>query len=250
MAIPHAQPEPQKKRKNYRLLFLLLFFFVLIFVILFLRSPWSKIDTIRIVGNELLTDEEILSYAKLHPGINFFELRTGEVIRLLEELDEVKEVQIKKSFPGKLLLQITEYERVALWKEDGKLYPLLGNGVILKSIDWTSRYVDRPLITTWSDTTLLPELGIKLDRLDEAILQSMSEVILVPTEKEPDRIHIYMRDGNETVTSLRYLEKMQRYLEITSVMGTEKGVIYLLEAAWFQPYDLLNENKDLDSSGE
>ncbi|NGQ93721.1 FtsQ-type POTRA domain-containing protein [Brevibacillus sp. SYP-B805] len=237
--IPQVKQTKPKRKSNRRLLFLLLLFFLTVLAVVFFRSPYSKVQEIRVFGRDLYSEQEILQASGLAIGMQFLNVWESSVQESMKVLKGVKSVTIVRHFPGVIELHVVEYKRVALWATpDGKLSPLLENGVVLDQADFRKRVVDRPLIRSWGSPELLPQLAKALAQLPPSVAGEISDISLTPTSYDKQRITLYMRDGNEVHSVIYQLaKKLVWYPAIVKDLPEgEKGVIYMLESTWFQKY--------------
>ncbi|WP_126426015.1 cell division protein FtsQ/DivIB [Brevibacillus marinus] len=239
--IPQLKQLKPKGKGNRKLIALLLLFFLVLLAVLFFRSPYSKVSEIAVSGNALYSEEQIVAASGLKVGMQFLNVWESRVRENLRQLKGVQDVALVRSFPGLIKLEVKEYKRVAyiLSEEDGrKVFPLLENGYVLNDGDVKQLIVDKPLIRSWQDPALLGPLANALAQLSPAVLAQISDISLTPTPYDPQRITLYMRDGNEVRSVIHQLaKKMAWYPSIVSELPEgEKGIIYLLESAWFSRY--------------
>ncbi|UFJ41927.1 FtsQ-type POTRA domain-containing protein [Brevibacillus humidisoli] len=247
------QPKP-KRKGNRKLITLLTLFFLALLAVLFFRSPYSKVEEIVVYGNTLYTKEQIVAASGLSVGMQFLNVWESRVHENMRRLKGVESVLVTRDFPGLIKLEVQEYDRVAyfLSLEDGtKVFPLLENGYVLNDTAMKQLAVDRPLIRSWKDPDLLPALAKALAQLSPAVLAQISDISLTPTPYDNQRITLYMRDGNEVRSVIHQVgRKLAWYPSIVNeIPKGEKGIIYLLESAWFSKYSN-SETEDVAPSEE
>ncbi len=240
----------RKKRGNKKLLWLLTLFFTILLVVLFLRSPLNQIHEIIINGNHLVTDNQILHTAGLELDMPYLGVDEDEVVEKIRQLSAVSEVKIEKHFPGVIILQIKEHERVAfLLKDNGLLIPVLENGTTLPLDEDWSGMIDRPIIRDNINSNRLKQLAAQLYQLDDRVLSRISEIGIDEQENDPDRLQLFMKDGFQVKTSITdFAENMSWYPSFVHYLnqeGKNAGIVTLLEGKWFVPYE-----DDLDTEAE
>lgn len=247
--LPVLRQRPIEQKSNKRALVLLSFFFVIVLIILFLRSPMSKVSIIEVKGNDLLTIEQVIQASGLSYGASFFTWNKKGVTERLTELAEVKSVHIESSFPGKINLNVTEYETVAYeLKQNGSLTPLLENGSLLQQVKQIPLILNRPILRPWTgDQKIKESLCYELGQTEVSILQMLSEIIPSPSKAYPDKITIYTRDGYLIQTTVENLSTNLEYYQIfvSSREGQAPGVLTLLDAKYFRQYqtqETINES--------
>lgn len=237
--IPQVKQQRPRRRGNRKLVFLLVLFFLTILIIVFIRSPYSKVQEIQVIGNDIYTTEQIVQQSGLKKDMQFLNVWERSVRNNLEPLEAIKDVTVSRSFPGVITLHITEQKRVAFWNGlDGSRYALLDTGYVLKQVDFAKRVVDRPLISSWAAPELLPNLAKALAKLSPDVLAEISDITLTPTVYDKQRVTLYMRDGNEVRSDIFKLDKMLNWYPaiVKELPPDTKGVLSLFEQPWFVPY--------------
>ncbi|WJQ79646.1 cell division protein FtsQ/DivIB [Brevibacillus brevis] len=237
--IPQVKQQRPRRRGNRKLVFLLVLFFLTILIIVFIRSPYSKVQEIRVTGNDIYTAEQVIAESGLMKDMQFLNVWENSVRNNLKPLEAIKDVTVSRSFPGLITLHITEQKRVAFWSgQDGSRYALLDNGYVLKQVNFAKRVVDRPLISSWASPELLPYLAKSLSKLSPNVLAEISDITLTPTVYDKQRITLYMRDGNEVRSVIYKLDKMMNWYPaiMKQLPPDTKGVLSLFEQPWFIPY--------------
>lgn len=110
------------KRRFFRVLRLTLLSAALLFsgyeIYKFLiYSPYFKIEEIRIEGNQDINGKDILSLLDVKKGENIFKVKLRQAKRGLRSLKQIKDIDIHRDFPDKIVLKITE--RVPIAELDG-----------------------------------------------------------------------------------------------------------------------------------
>lgn len=80
-----------------------------------------------------LSETELVRLTELEKGKNLLTLSLGEVRKKLLRFPWLEEVALAKTYPGRLVISVKEYEPVALAKLDG-LYLVNPDGVVFKKI--------------------------------------------------------------------------------------------------------------------
>lgn len=242
--IPQVKEQRPRRKGNRKLVFLLVLFFLTVLIIVFIRSPYSKVQEIQVIGNDIYTAEQIVQQSGLVRDMQFLNVWESSVQNNLQPLEGIKSVTVSRSFPGVIRLHVTELKRVAFWNgQDGNRYPLLENGKILKQVNFADRVVDRPLISSWSAPELLPNLAKALSKLTPNVLAEISDITLTPTVYDKQRVTLYMRDGNEVRSVVYKLDKMLNWYPaiVAELPAGTKGVLSMFEQPWFVPYGAAND---------
>jgi cell division protein FtsQ len=94
----------------------------------------SRITEIEIAGNGHLTEGELKTLAGLTPVSNLLELSARSISAKIAESPWVRSASVRKEFPGRLLIRITEAEPFALLDMKGKLFIVDDRGAMLEEL--------------------------------------------------------------------------------------------------------------------
>ena len=239
------EPAPKPKRKGARrLLGVIYSLFVVLLIVLFFRSDLSKISEVTVTGGRFTDEGEILAAAGVRPGDPFFWPTADAIAGRVERLDAIASASVRKTFPGKLHIEVTEYPAVAYGlTAEGAITAILSNGT--ERLIGSDAVVDRPVLRAWNEREAdRLKLVDVLSRLPDDLLSDFSEITPYPSEAWPDRIRIYTRTRFEVVTAVSLLA--EKADTIRAVIETqEPGIITLLLADRYVPYV-----RDDDSGGD
>lgn len=253
---PFREKKVKSQRTNRWAIGFILLFFISALILLFFQSPFSKIQQIEIEGNVTLDRNDILGQLSLAPGLQFFEWDREAAKQQLLKNKQVKDVSITKSFPGKVAIKITEWQRVALWLQTDdevmqSLHPILEDGTIL-SEPWTGK-VDRPLLRGWKNKTAVKEISAQLARVEPDTLRTLSEIHPQKSDTYPDEVRVFLDDGNEVITRIStFKDSISQYRDF--IEPDKKGIVHMTyseDFGWFEPYDKeeSEEKQDDDKDG-
>ena len=180
-----------------------------IIVLSFLYIKRLPITNIYIVGNNILSDKEIIDIS----GI-------GNYPSFITTLDNyIKEIKVQKKIWGKVYIYVTEKKVLALYND--KL--LLEDGLL---VDNNYNVMSAPILI--GDITSIKEKFIKkFSLVDNDVLLKISEISYVPNEVDSERFSLKMNDGNLVYITLPKITKINKYNSIYSGLEGKKGIIYL-----------------------
>ena len=97
----------RRRKKRYLLRFLLL---ILLCVGIYfgVHIDYFKVDGIAVVGNEEISDEEILKLSELEVGENIFDVHPLFAQHRIKENLYIKKVRVKRKLPNKIEISVTE----------------------------------------------------------------------------------------------------------------------------------------------
>lgn len=248
---PLRKREIKKQRPNYWAVGFIFIFFISALVLIFFQSPLSKIQRIEINGQLTLDREEILTQISLEPGVQFFEWDRVAAAHQLKTNPQVKEARVTKVFPGKVVIDIREWERVGLWQSGdqmtGKLFPVLENGAILES-PWQGD-VDKPLLRDWENKSQVKAISQELAKVEPEILRNLSEIHPEPSETYDDAVRVFTDEGNEVITRIAtFHDNINQYRDF--IDPNQRGIVHMTyskDFGWFEPYV---KNKSEEEKGD
>lgn len=247
--VPNKMKNKSKriKLKDYVYTLIIIFFISLIALSYYFISDWSHIQTLSVLGNKEIPDQEILEEVAMHPGESLYEIFfiKDEIENDLQaRLPQVKAAQLEWEGLNNVNIHIDELQTMAYIQDKGQYLQLLENGDI----------VNDPLNITQGNHLVLikfEEDGLKsiieeLKKIDPPIRESISEVVYTPSDINAKKITIYMNDGNQVIGLYNNISKRLNYYPtmVESVKG-ELGVFNLETGAYFRPFS--SEYKILES---
>ena len=156
-------------------------FFAAVFFVLFVAFATVNIvigvKEIEVEGNKLCTREEILSIAEISEGSGYFSYNTGKAEKKIKALLPcVEDINISRSFFGKVKVNVTEKE--ALWyiESYGEYFALSRELVVIKNDESRDRFIECGLVR------------LDFPELKSAVLQKPIEV------KDGDRDCAYIAE--------------------------------------------------------
>lgn len=134
----------KKKRKNRlkRRLIVFVFLFVCAAVIFtVLKAPFFNIKTIICVGQENLTEEQIIQIAGVKTDTNIFSTGVKAMKRRLADNPAIAECNVRRLFPNKIKIWVREAKTAVYLENDTSFLYINAEGQIIKITDKT---VDKP----------------------------------------------------------------------------------------------------------
>ncbi|GAA0613035.1 cell division protein DivIB [Virgibacillus siamensis] len=241
--IPRLKQE-RKKKANRRLIFYLSIFFVLISIIVYLQSPLSDVNTIKVKGNSYTEDEQIKQQSGISENTNIWMINEEEVVEAISKNPIIQSVDVSKNLPWTVEIAVSEYNYVGYIKKDGNYFPVLGNGSVLTDLKRNTTGGNAPVMMNFSNEKYVQKMAGQLTKLPDSILKLISEIHWKPTDENKNKILLYMNDGYLVDGTIRgFAEKMKAYPSIVSQIkpGT-KGIVHIGVGAYFEKYNPADSN--------
>ncbi|AVK62483.1 cell division protein FtsQ [Lactobacillus sp. CBA3605] len=197
-------------------------------------SPLSHVQKITVSGTEQLTATQVKTAANLKNGDAIWAIigqdaTTSKVARRANP--QIGRVTTKLVGFNQIKLQVKEI-RIAGYLVSGNYYQrVLENGSILtKKV--TQPGGGYPIYAGFKSGTRLQKMIAQYAKLPAAVKHNISEIKYSPNQANPERVHLYMNDGNEVYATITtFASKMTYYSGIAAKMKTS-GVINLEVGAY------------------
>ncbi|MDT7014776.1 cell division protein FtsQ/DivIB [Levilactobacillus namurensis] len=221
-----------------RLTALLSGFMVVILVMVYLVSPLSHVSSVRVTGRQALSTRQVTTAVQIQRGDSIFNV-LGHQRRLarqaLKRNNRLKRVKISFQQPNRVRVRVVEYVTAGYVMRQGRYYEVLENGIVSHQSD-AQPESGTPVYGSFKSTKTLHRVILQYAQLPAAIKRNISEIHDAPTKADPDRIHLFMNDGNEVYARIdTFATKMAYYPSIASKMK-QKGVVNLEVGAYSAPF--------------
>lgn len=179
-----------------------------------------KIKEIKIENNAILEDEELIETFSFLYGKNIIFLNSFEINKNIEKMSFIKKIEIKKTFPDKLLIKVYEKKPVAVFIDSNKKKFYLGENVEL--IEYIEIYKYKNLPVVKGELQSFKKLFNNLIRVNFPIKQAHSYHFFMA-----GRWDIKMKNG--TIIKLptkNYIKDLINFMSIRNETNFEKYRIF------------------------
>lgn len=165
------------------------------------RSDIFSIATITVVGNSMISNQQVLDQANLHRGMNILSLDQNNLEQEIAKHPWIDKVEAEIHWPSAVKLTITEHKPVAIvhLEEEGQqgLYYIDRHGLVFSPVQ-KGQDMDFPVITG-----KLPVLGLVDEKIQpESPVQKGLEFLLLAAKgnsnlpiQDVSEIHISAKNG-------------------------------------------------------
>lgn len=234
---------PKVRFKPMPIIKLVLLLIVLLAIIYFIfYSRFFQISDVIIEGNQLVSKEDIVK--NVPQGQNIF-LTKGETIRqaILDNIHEIRDVQIYKGIPDAVKVMVLEHNRALLWKSGDKYYLISSEGYVYRDVSLkVNDFTNLPRI---EDNSKIPVvLGTKIVSPSfVAFVQNISTNLFPTINIEPDYFFI-----SETTFDLNLKTKAGFTVKFDTLRSSKKQLDDL-KRVLAEKRDQVNEYVDLRIDG-
>lgn len=212
----------KKKKKNKKKIILKILIIIIILGSLIFYFKNMKIKNIYVTGNNTLKDQEIIELAGINNYPNLFQISSRKIEKKIKLNPLIDSVKVKKTFLGKITINIKEYNLLLKNEIDNTIY--LDNG---QKITNDINIIGLPTLTNDVDKDILNNFLKKLNTINKDILSKISEITYSPNEYDKDLFLFLMNDGNYVYITTTRLDNINKYENVLLELEGKKGIIYL-----------------------
>lgn len=196
-----SRVERKMRRRRLFLKIFLLSLIVCFLAILALNTNLFVIDNIEVIGNNKLSKEAIIIGSSINIGDNIFKISTRDGEENLLNLAYVKDVNIRRKLPKKILIEVVERKEILQVKNMSSLALIDDEGYILDII--SDRIDNLPLINGLNienkkigeNINVIEDIKLSFEFLKEGhalgLLHRMKEIDMA----DNDNINIELNNG-------------------------------------------------------
>ena len=212
---------------------------IVILILAFFISPWSKVGTISVEGNEMVYVQEILNESGIQSGDSLIETVRGSdqaADQITNELAQVSDTTVERVGINDFAITVEEFGTVAYIAQKGSYLRVLENGTVLDDT-YDVSIGNQPVLSNFEEGEALNLMIEELSHLDTPILNLISEIELVERRSNPLFIRVFMNNGNRVLSSIpNFSEKIDYYPQMVQAVGGEKGVFDMEVGVYFTPF--------------
>jgi cell division protein FtsQ len=112
---------------------------------LFFSTSYFELKKIEVVGNQSLSQEEVINISGVNPGLNVFKLNKEAVLQRLEANPVIKDVSVELQGLYTLKIKLSEREAMMYAKVGTTFYEIAQDGIIIDTRSLGNK--DLPIIT-------------------------------------------------------------------------------------------------------
>ncbi|MFC6202427.1 cell division protein FtsQ/DivIB [Lactiplantibacillus nangangensis] len=197
-------------------------------------SPLSHIAQVRVTGTEKLTAAQVRTATQVKVGQSVWAVigQDKTTSRLARKANpQVGQVKTTLSNWNHVTLKVTEIRLAGYLVIGGQYRRVLENGLIM-SKSQSQPGGGYPIYASFKSGSRLQLMIAQYAKLPAAVKHNISEIKFDPNKANPERVHLYMNDGNEVYATIStFASKMQYYSGIVAKMKAP-GIINLEVGAY------------------
>lgn len=229
MANKKTQMRVQKNKKKRRIKLIPVLLLLLVIGMLVSFAFSRKITNIYVSNNKYYSDQEIIELAKISNYPSILNNQPWIIKRRLEKDKLILSAKVSLRYFSKIYIKIEENR------------PLFYNSSSLKTILLDGSEVDEnyesATLINYVPDTIYPNFVKSLKKIDEEVLNRVSEIKYDPNDVDSERFLFMMDDGNYVYITLSKIENINNYIDIIKNFDSKKGILYLDSGEYFKILD-------------
>lgn len=219
-----------KKRKLKKKAILIFSLIVLCFSFCLVYIYNINITNIYIIGNDILSDQEIMLIAKIDDYPNTMKNDSKTIEKRLESNNYIRNAIVKKKGLFNEVY-ITVEENIPLF------YYQIEDKTILYDGEKVEDSFNVPTVTNEINENVYDEFLECMRKVDKNILIKISEIKYDPNDIDEERFYLAMTDGNYVYLTLNKFSNINNYIEIVKTLNNTKGILYLDSGEYFEIFE-------------
>ena len=220
----------KNKKRKLRVFRVIKTFFVLCIVLLVIYLI-TLIPTrgYYVTNNNYYSDDEILDILKLNNKSSFLLTSQSSINSKVKKNEILKKVKLHKKLYLEFELEVLENKIMFYDLKNNKSVLEDGTKVNIKNKNYIV------LTNEIKDKNIYKKLAKKMLKIDDDILDIISEIKYDPNEVDNERFLFSMNDGNYVYITLSKIKKINSYEKIVESIKDQKGILYLDYGNYFVP---------------
>ena len=200
----------------------------------------TRIKNIYVSGNAYLSEQEILDLSGIRDYPKRIKINKDSIKKNLINNPMIDDVSVKITLTNKVYINIKESK--PLFFDDYKKKYLLSNANYVDNLD----IVGLPILISNLDEDVLSRFVKAFNKVDNDVLNKISEVSYTKTDLDKDRFLLYMNDQIYVYVTLTKIENLNKYNEIVKELDGKKGILYLDSGNHFEIKDNIEEESNVE----
>lgn len=204
--------------------------FVVLLVGYFL-SDFSRVKAISVEGNDVYSKDYIVSESGLTLDTIYYLFSPKYVAYKIGKNDLVKSVNVTREGENIVLITIKEKTVVASYQKDDLMY-LLDDGSSISVTQSNLGYMAKVpfIVGLENNEELLEKLAKNLGKINEEVLEMMSEIVWYPLSYDETQLQINMIDQNYVYVTVNDIDMINDYRKIASTLNDSGQCVYFESA--------------------
>lgn len=162
-------------------------------------SSWFGVREVRVEGTAVLQDGDVRDVVALSEDDALATVDTDAVAQRVKKLAPVAQVQVRRSWPGTLVVRITERQPVATVQAGGEPWVIDIHGVLYASAEQVGEQADELLPLEVDDPSPDSLATREAVKVIAGLDQTTTELVAGVTAESAAQVRLKLQDGREVI---------------------------------------------------
>lgn len=218
---------------------------------IYFATPFSRVKTVSVVGNKRVANSAILKKSGLKKNqilVTDLWNKGKTESKIKKDFSDIEKVSLTNERNNKIQIRVAENAVMGYVVRNGLYYTVKQDGTMVGKSQ-TQPSGNYPVFRNFKQNANLNKFLRKYAAVPNSVQNSISEVDFSPTKTFPNRIQLYMNDGNEVYAIIDTFDKKMKYYPEISASMKNKGIINFEVGAYSYPFSMEDEeNSASDNS--
>lgn len=213
-------------------------FLGLTLVLAYSLSPLGSVQHYRVTGNTEVSDQRVLKQAGLMVGqpVGLILTNQGYFSNLAHRNDpQLAKLRFELKWPNTMVVTVKEVPMVGYIQSGDDYMPVLATGQELTHSKVKSPLAGLPVYTGFTRRQQRDQVLKQFAQMRIPIRHAVSEVHWSPSKENPQRLVIFMNDGNVVLANANNFAKKLRYYPSMAAQSAKPSLIDLQMGAFARP---------------
>ena len=200
-------------------------------------SPFNRIQKTEVWGNQTVATPRLERNLRVNQNDSLTQLLLdGRRFKrqALKRDVQLKRIRVNLYHWNRVRVQVNESPMIANLKSHRNFYSVFQNGQIANKTQHSQP--NFPILTGFTFNRQFKRFVQKYQRLPLSVRPDILEIELTPTEIDPDRIHVWMNDGNQIYANFNDWSTKMKYYSAISRSMRKRGIINMEVGVYSRPY--------------
>ncbi|ERL66477.1 cell division protein FtsQ/DivIB [Schleiferilactobacillus shenzhenensis] len=208
-------------------------------------TPFSRVREISVTGTTIAADQAVIDQSGIRSGAGLFHVflhRQDYTRHLLKQMPLLKKVAIKRTGINDIVLQVKEYPVVGYAVKAGIYHPILSTGTVVSG-GQSKPVGNYPVYADFTKAAHLQAAVKVYASLAAHVQTDISEIHDIGDKDNPNRVMLYLNDGNKVIADLDSLKQKMVYYPAMKAQLKGPGIVDLEVGAYAVPNSTAKDTK-------
>ncbi len=217
--------------------------------VIYYVSPLAKLAGVTVTGTQKVSAATVAKEADFTADNDIwpqFIKRNQHLAAVKQAEPRVKSVSVAIKDFNHFVIDVKEYQEVAVLAHNNLYSPILENGVVLTE-NMKNPTEKMPILENFKDQQLILQVLKAYQGLSQQLQEAVSQIKYAPTAGNQELLQLFMNDGNQVIVNISNLADQMKYYSQVAKDMEKKGIIDMEVGIFSYPY---GNEKTVDSTAE